>query len=326
MPAISLIIPVYNAEKYLWDCLNSVVSQTFKDIEVILVDDCSSDDSIGIATAFIQSYNGPISFKITRHTKNSGAATAKNTGIGIASGRYISFLDSDDYISPLTYERLFDEIENNGKDIWLVASCYSTVNGDRISNWFKAPPQKYVIESSDFAGEFLLKKAPHMNGGKLVRSEVFNSVKFRDGRVNEDWLFALDVFPYVEKYHLKTIVIPDRLYYYRMREGSVSHSSVIPLVKIAFNDLLEAIEIIRETKPELTNAISQEYAFEVFRRTIEARSKYGNLHPEYVAMQDILKTVKYKTISPKLDIKSRISFLLLKHFPKLYDSLKFKGR
>jgi len=94
---VSIIIPLYNVKKYISDCLLSVARQTFRGkIECIIVDDCGTDNSVTLAEQFIAGYDGPIEFTMCHHNHNRGLSAARNTGIDVATGDYIYFLDSDD--------------------------------------------------------------------------------------------------------------------------------------------------------------------------------------------------------------------------------------
>lgn len=103
---VSIIIPVYNVSPYIERCLQSVVNQTYTDLECILVDDCGSDNSIDLAQAFIDGYMGNITFTILHHTKNKGLSAARNTALRHAKGEFVYFLDSDDTITPDCIESL----------------------------------------------------------------------------------------------------------------------------------------------------------------------------------------------------------------------------
>lgn len=97
---VSIIIPVYNVEKYIVRCLNSVINQTWQDdIECILVDDCSTDNSVNMIKEYINNYHGSVDFKFLHHSKNKGQSSARNTGLKVAKGDYVLFLDSDDAIT-----------------------------------------------------------------------------------------------------------------------------------------------------------------------------------------------------------------------------------
>lgn len=110
LPKISIIIPVYNAEKYLHECLDSVVSQTFKDIEIICIDDGSADNSYQV----LQGYADKDSRFVILQQENKGAGAARNKGIEIAKGEFLAFLDSDDYYADYTVlEKLYNSAKNN---------------------------------------------------------------------------------------------------------------------------------------------------------------------------------------------------------------------
>lgn len=105
---ISVIVPIYNVENYILECLQSVAAQTkTKNVECILVDDCGTDNSVKVAEQFISAYKGDISFALFHHSENKGLSSARNTGIKNARGKYLFFLDSDDMIKPYCLDELF---------------------------------------------------------------------------------------------------------------------------------------------------------------------------------------------------------------------------
>ena len=112
---ISIIIPVYNVELYVEECLQSVANQTMTEgIECIIVDDRGQDNSMDIVRHFVDDYQGAISFHILKHEKNGGLSAARNTGIEAATGEYVYFLDSDDYLVPSAIETLISIADRNG--------------------------------------------------------------------------------------------------------------------------------------------------------------------------------------------------------------------
>ena len=116
---VSIIIPVYNAENTLNYCLESVFAQTYSDIEVIFIDDCSTDSSLEIISAFIKKHSSNSNFncKIIQHDKNKGVAAARNTGLDHATGKYIYYIDSDDTIMPDALSTMIELAEENNYDI-----------------------------------------------------------------------------------------------------------------------------------------------------------------------------------------------------------------
>ena len=115
MAKVSIIIPSYNSEKFIGNCLDSIFSQTHDDLEVILVDDCSTDHSYDIMKSYEK--REPRRLKIVRNPENKGAASSRNIGLDIADGKYIGFVDSDDYIDLDAIKKMHDSLEKTGVDI-----------------------------------------------------------------------------------------------------------------------------------------------------------------------------------------------------------------
>ncbi len=118
---VSIIIPVYNVSDYIDECLESVVNQSYQDLQVIIVDDCGSDDSMSKIEKFIESYKGPVSFIILHHTSNRGQSAARNSGMDAATGEYIFFLDGDDYIYNYSIEILIRSINQEEGIDWALS-------------------------------------------------------------------------------------------------------------------------------------------------------------------------------------------------------------
>ena len=127
---ISIIIPIYNVELYITDCLQSVMRQTYTGpLECILVDDCGTDNSILIAEQMIADYKGPIEFRILHHEHNRGLSAARNTGMDASTGDYVYFLDSDDWISDDCIEKLAKPLQQ--KEVDIVVGNYESVGEPR---------------------------------------------------------------------------------------------------------------------------------------------------------------------------------------------------
>lgn len=117
MAEVSVIVPVYNSGKYIVCCLESLAGQTLENMEVILVDDHGTDDSMEKARSFVSSYAGDKSFVFAETPKNSGPGTARNVGIELAKGEYVAFVDSDDYVEPTYCEELYNSATAAGADL-----------------------------------------------------------------------------------------------------------------------------------------------------------------------------------------------------------------
>ncbi|MBR0262196.1 MAG: glycosyltransferase family 2 protein [Selenomonadaceae bacterium] len=117
LPKISVIIPLYNAEKYIGDCLESLLVQTFQDFEVIVVDDCSTDNSVAIVQSYAEKFGGRL--KIARTKKNSGGGgyVPRNLGLNLSRGEYVIFMDSDDAVTPDALEKLYTTAKKFDADV-----------------------------------------------------------------------------------------------------------------------------------------------------------------------------------------------------------------
>ena len=126
-PLISVVVPIYNVERYIKVCIDSILAQTFQDFEIIIVDDASTDNSYNICQKL---YGGNEKVRIVRHEENQGLGPARNTGITDARGKYIFFVDSDDFILPNALEILYNAAESSGAEIVHASQYYETTQDD----------------------------------------------------------------------------------------------------------------------------------------------------------------------------------------------------
>lgn len=213
-PEISIIIPVYNVERYLRQCLDSIESQTFRNWECILIDDGSPDNS----GAICDEYEAKDSrFKVI-HCANGGVSTARNIGLDISRGSYISFVDPDDIVHENMLQRLRDLIVSNDADVAQVGFelLFTTFTKDRpLVN------SEIVFERGEVARELLNgKKIPCYVWNKLFRREVIDT-PFPDGMVFED-MYAMS--QWINNIR-KMVISPEILYSYRQRSGSIVNSN-----------------------------------------------------------------------------------------------------
>lgn len=215
---ISIIIPIYNAEKTIKVCLESVLNQSYKNIEVILVDDGSKDNSRVIC----EEYGKKDKRVIVLHKRNGGASSARNYGLKFATGEFIGFVDSDDFIDLDMYESLFSEMTNDvdivtcGRYIahskikkksetvlFTTYKCTKLGNLQGIEEWLKHKKFSYAVWD------------------KLYRKELFMGIQFPEGRVCEDIIVSYLLM----KKSRNTINIGKPKYHKYMRRDSVSNSS-----------------------------------------------------------------------------------------------------
>lgn len=231
-PMISVIVPIYNVEPYLEKCLASLAGQTYRDFEVVLVDDASPDCSMDIARSFVQ---GDSRFRIVRHAKNRGLAVARNTGVSEARGALISFVDSDDWVSRDYLETLFDGLTKNNADVSVCGRCLayddgssvvlSEVNNQLFSN--RVLTREEALRAMNSYRSFDMSM-----WGKLWKSELFKGVTFPEGKLSEDFFVCYKLLWKSSG----TFYQSEPLYFYRRRTNSITSGGKINL------DCLEASE------------------------------------------------------------------------------------
>ena len=124
IPAISVIIPMYNAEKYISECLNSLLEQTFKNFEVIVVDDCSTDNSVEIVKNYAEKFNGRLKIMNLPTNSGTGGYLPRNRGFALSRGEYVFFVDSDDFITKTALQELYSAAKNSDADVVYIAARY----------------------------------------------------------------------------------------------------------------------------------------------------------------------------------------------------------
>ena len=214
MAEVSIIVPVYQVENYIRQCVDSILAQTFTDFELILVDDGSKDQSGKIC----DEYAGMDERVKVIHKKNGGLSDARNRGMDQAVGNYFMFVDSDDYIAPTMVECLHKNILHEYADIAVCNFLYFFEN-DREKNF------STNIKSETLSGtEIFYNRKNERNYGiwtvawnKLYKRKSLGSMRFRFGKYHEDEFWANDIY----QMNIKVITIPECLYYYRQRDNSI---------------------------------------------------------------------------------------------------------
>lgn len=191
MPKVSVIVPVYNSEQELRDCLDSLVEQTEKDIEIIVIDDGSIDNSPEIEAEYQKKYPN---VKVYRNERNLGQSETRNRGIELAEGDYIAFLDSDDYVNPGMYEELYQAaVENNMPE--LIVTGLSFVKGNEYRKkdlTFIGKQSTTIIHPMDNPDQVFFESPSLCN--KLFRKDTVKNYKFLDVSAWEDIAFSYSRF------------------------------------------------------------------------------------------------------------------------------------
>lgn len=217
MPKVSVIIPIYNVELYLSQCLDSVCHQTFSDIEIVCVNDCSPDNSLEILQKYAQKDKR---IKIINREKNGGLSAARNTGLGQATGVYVYFLDSDDWIDADYIEHMVKAAETAQVDIVLNTNIFYEFEGQSPASRQHLPylAANYVenayLPSQENIYNVMWNSCCHFFKRDLL---LKYNLKFPEGYTSEDLYFQAITYPYTDKIY----VIRSGRYHYRMRQDSI---------------------------------------------------------------------------------------------------------
>lgn len=307
-PLISVIVPIYNVEKYVRKCLNSLKNQTMKQIEVICIDDGSTDRSGLIADEF-ESSEFPI-FRVI-HTENRGLSAARNRGLDEACAEWIMFVDSDDWVDPMFCELPYETAVENQADL----VCFRSY---RDTKWGRVKKPKKIEAPTGFVDKI----TAHEFGGvavwnKIYRRALFSDISFPEGHVFED-LATAHKFVYGAK---RVFLLPDRIYHYIDRKGSISNTLKISHKRDAFISALDRYEffIEHEYPFEHVELWVRKYAISFLTRTRH------NHDSEYLRAKEIVNNIK--GIPKEFSIKQKIALMAWKTDKRFfYLVCKMSGR
>ncbi len=227
---VSVIVPVFNVEKYLNECIQSLINQTYSDIEIILVDDGSSDMSPEICDSYA-------SDKVkVYHKNNGGLSSARNFGIEKSTGRFLCFVDSDDCVDSNFIELMYQALRKAGDDC-LIAMCCFTRKRDDLGKGSKTRNlmnNRKVLNNILYQKDDLLFSVAACN--KMYYREVFEDIGYPLNKLNEDMFVICDIISKTPK----VVVVDYNGYYYRVNQSSITQSSF----KHKNMDVIEACDII----------------------------------------------------------------------------------
>ena len=215
-PIVSVVIPVYNVIQYLTLCLDSVLSQTYRNLDILLIDDGSTDGSSKICDEYAKR-DGRIR---VFHTTNHGLSAARNLGIENATGEFLMFIDSDDWVEKNAVEILLELSMKTTSDI-AVACFYREFTN--TSSQKKQCYETQVVQGMDILSLFASGMLSNVVWNKLYRKACFRETRFPDGHVFEDVFTLWRILTALAENNRTIVVLPNCLFHYRMRKSSISH-------------------------------------------------------------------------------------------------------
>lgn len=282
---VSIIIPVYKVEPYLDKCVQSVIDQTYKDLEIILVDDGSTDRCPQMCDEWAHKDKR---IRVI-HQENRGLSGARNTGIRVARGEWLYFLDSDDWIIPECIE-LMKELVDRHSDVELVQGGVLS-NDDSYAKWLSIENKPNVPDYScnrDWVNLMLLRQEILVvtAWNKLIRRDIVlhNDLFFEEGALNEDemWSFLLS------KYVTSVAICKKNTYYYNIRKGSIvkNQEKVRANYPVILECLISYIGGIYKRR-EIARIAQMTLVFQSYNVTIEQRERFRNIKIQLIKKADL---------------------------------------
>lgn len=218
---VSVIIPIYNVQRYLEECLASVAAQTFQNFEIIAIDDCTQDFSMEVLETCVEKYHIPENkIRVIKHKKNQGLSAARNTGIRNSNAEYVYFLDSDDTITPDCLEKLVGVADRSQKPLDMVVGNY-VFDGPELGCPHVSVDSE-ILTGCEYVEAYCKEKIYPMAWNRLLRREfiVRNNLYFEEGLIHEDTLWNFQMLQYIKMVG----IVKDRIYIYRVRANSIQSS------------------------------------------------------------------------------------------------------
>ena len=260
-PEISIIVPVYKVEKYLNECIDSILAQTFTDFELILVDDGSPDGCPALCDA--------AAAKDSRirviHQQNKGLSGARNAGIEIARGNWLSFIDSDDSIDRTFCEKLYHAVKKYGTKMAVSNILYLEADGS-VSVYKDLPLRDEVLTREEYAHRIRSTPLVHATT-KLYSRDIFETFRFPVGKLYEDACILPDLLEKITE----TVCVAEPLYHYRINPASIMHRKVtlknLEEVDVNYGMLCCALKYGKKDAAYLQYAIMKSY-FKKFMKNL----------------------------------------------------------
>ena len=236
-PLISVVVPVYKVERYLKDCIDSLLAQTYRNLEIILVDDGSPDNCPQICDD-LANQNEQIR---VIHQHNQGLSEARNSGLKASKGTYIVFIDSDDYIEDTFIEKLYNAIEHSNSDIGVCAFYYTSEDGKKDERLYHDPCPRYICMNAYEAIQDVF-SYPNLLGvtawNKMYKTNLFidNDILYPKGMLHEDEFTTYKLLDNAEK----IVYVDEPLYHYRQRGNSIMKQNIytrIPTYEAIIRDI-----------------------------------------------------------------------------------------
>ncbi len=323
-PLISVIVPLYNVQKYIRQCVESILVQSYENFELVLVDDGSTDESGKIIDEYTQKDQRVKVF----HKPNGGISDARNFGLEHTNGEYITFVDSDDFVGKDYLKKLVELLFEYSADISIVSSM--TVAEDGYIKPFDDSEKSGCDNTMDAIKNMCIRKHYGLSPwAKLYKKSLFDGVKYPVGRIHEDLLTTPYIFARAEKIaYSESIQL-----YYRVHNESIMHRPLKSIDFDVFEGLCKLVDYVDENYPQIHDAAVCRFVDDFYSTVMERlvyqkqyRKKANELKKEYAVYLKSVKDNPYISKNTKLKTKMFMaSVMLYKAFFVFYSKIK-RGR
>lgn len=283
---VSVIIPVYNTEKYLAACIDSVLQQAYVSLEIILVDDGSTDSSSSICNAYAQDYPNIKAI----HIQNSGPATAKNEGLKLAQGNYIALTDSDDKMEPLMLHKMVTAGYEHHADI--ICCNYKQIDENENISHLNSTYKQYVLDHEEGLVHFFSKdKIYSQCWTKLYKRQMLIDYHIENDsglRTDEDFIFNIRAFVKAQT----TVIIDEPLYVYTHRQNSLAHAYYKKSISQYIDNRMKRVQVNQEAVKDESDAVKKWSTVHIIMYYNELLGKVA-LFPEYYSDNRITQIIKF---------------------------------
>lgn len=316
-PLISVIIPVYNVEKYIRQCVDSVVNQTYDNLEIILVNDGSQDRSGKICDA----YADQDSRIQVIHQKNSGISAARNAGLNFATGEYVMFLDSDDWLRADAVEIMLSKALANGAQMTI---CNITLSYEADFSGHKTSTKSPLTEACFSAEEVIAKLIEpeswyYVTMNKLCHISLFNNLRFPEGFLHEDAAVAHRIIGRCTK----IVTITEPLYFYRQSNSSIMGSEFSIRRTDNLSSLADRIEYAHEMKWKM---LEEKTLIRYFYHFMDWYFRFQKVPENMLYFSRMEKSLKrvlpYALRSHSLNVNQKLYMVIIRFSPDLYAFAK----
>ena len=215
-PLISVIVPVYNVEKYLDKCVDSIVNQTYKNLEILLIDDGSPDSCPQICDEWAKKDS-----RIIVHKENGGLSSARNAGLDYSTGEFVGFIDSDDWIDLKFFEVLYKNLKSECADVSVVG-MWKVYKNKMVNTTEKLRKKTFTKEEALYNYLYFKSSINASVANKIFKIELFDNLRFPLGLIAEDRYVSAVIYSRIKR----LVFDPMPMYYYILRDNSISQSSL----------------------------------------------------------------------------------------------------